>query len=113
MSNLTNLIVECGRDLESAEIAERFIYFFKSVKSGDASKMPGREVAALKKVRNKKLGMLRVRLGTLDISSKDRLAFSTFARRVLNVLNAMKYPTYGPSVKMDSYDAKYFNFLRY
>jgi hypothetical protein len=54
-----------------------------------------------------------VRLRPVEVHADDRIEFSRFARRVLNVINAKRYPRYTPRPKMEPWDAKYFTFLRY
>ena len=113
LSDLKGLSVAHATDVDSKEIAERFAYFFKSVTKPKDGKKAARYRSPVKVVEDGSLNPLSIRLGALELSAVDRITFSVFARRVLNVLNEMRYPEYGPRPKMDPWDAKYFIFMRY
>ena len=109
LSDLSKLAVEHSADADSREIAERFRFFFRSVGKKDGEKSgPAVGIAE-----NREFARLGVRIGELEVFCGDRLELSHFARRVLNVLNAKRYPSYGPKPKMDPWDARHFTFLRY
>ena len=108
LSDPSKLVVEHAPDVESREIAERFAFFFKSACMEESSAGPSVRLAE-----SAQLGPLSVRLGPLVVSAGDRVAFSRLARRVLNVMNAKRYPSYGPKTRMDPQDAANFTFLRY
>lgn len=110
LSDLSKLVVEHAPDIESREIAERVRFFFSKSAGGQEKNAPGPSV---RMAENAQLKPLSVRLGELEIASGDRIGLSRFARRVLNVLNAKRFPAYGPSTKMDPWDAAHFSFLRY
>ena len=109
LSDLSKLAVEHSADADSREIAERFRFFFRSAGKKDGEKSgPAVGIAE-----NREFARLGVRIGELEVFCGDRLELSHFARRVLNVLNAKRYPSYGPKPKMDPWDARHFTFLRY
>jgi hypothetical protein len=113
LNDLTKLNIEHASDADSKEIAERFAFFFKSVTLPKDAKAAKTHQSPVRMAMNGKLKPLCVRLGSLEVTADNRVQLSQLARRVLNVLNAKRYPMYTPTPKMESSDAKYFNFLRY
>ena len=109
LSDLSGLVVEHAPDVDSREIAERFRYFFRSAgRIADDKDGPSVRIAE-----NRSLRRLGIRIGALEVLCGDRLELSRFARRVLNVINAKRYPAYGPKPKMEPQDAVHFKFMRY
>ena len=107
LSDLSGLVVEHAPDVDSREIAERFRYFFRSAgRIADDKDGPFVRIAE-----NRSLRRPGIRIGALEVLCGDRLELSRFARRVLNVLNAKRYPAYGPKPKMDPWDAAHFKFM--
>ena len=109
LSDSSRLVMEHAPDIESREIAERFAFFFKSA----CRAKPDEVGASVRLAEDTRLRPLSVKLGPLEISAGDRVGLSQLARRVLNMLNVKRYPSYGPPTRMEPQDAVHFSFLRY
>ena len=113
LRKLGKLTVEHAADVDSKDIADRLSAFFRGVTKPANAKKARKHVSPVKVAENASLKPLTVRLGGLVLTAADREALSDLSRRALNVLNALRYPKYGPSCKMDSSDRKHFTFLRH
>ena len=113
LSSLPKVSLRYANDTESKEIAERFEFFFRSATCPRNAKAAKKYSSPVRKSLDGGLPPLTVRLGPVEVHADDRLEFSELARRVLNVLNAKRYPEYGPRPKMDPWDAKHFVFQRF
>jgi hypothetical protein len=113
LTDLSKVSLRHAEDIESKEIAERFEFFFKSATLPENPMAAKKYRSPVRKTLDTGLKPFTVRLGPVEVHADDRIEFSRFARRVLNVINAKRYPRYTPRPKMEPWDAKYFTFLRY
>ena len=113
LTDLSKVALRHANDIESKEIAERFEFFFKSATFPKDPKAAKKYRSPVRKALDAGLKPFTVRLGSVEVHAEDRMEFSGFARRVLNVLNAKRYPGYGLKTKMEPCDAEHFRFLRY
>lgn len=113
LSNLRKVLVEHAADMDSKDMADRIAAFFRGVTRPRDSKKAKKHVSPVKVAETAALGPLVVRMGGLTISAVDREALSVLVRRTLNVLNAIRYPEYGPQPVMEPFDSRHFPCVRW
>lgn len=102
-SDLADPKIEHAADGDSRDMAERVARFFRSA--------AGLKDVSLKE--NAALGSLVISLNGCKIAAAGRMEFSDLVRRVLNALNARRYPAYRPQPEMELSDKSFVELIRY
>ena len=113
LSKLKKMTVMHAADVDSKDMADRIAAFFRAVTRPADSKKAKKHVSPVKVTESAALGPLTVKLGELTITAADREKLSTLVRRTLNVLNALRYPGYGPKPAMEAEDSSNFQYVRW
>jgi hypothetical protein len=114
LSDLRNVVVRCAPEEDSRDMAQRISFFFRCVDMPDDldPKIARKRVSPVKIVEDTTLGPLTVCFGDIILTAGERMEFSGLVRRFLNVVNAVRYPKYGPSVRLEPEARPYFSFER-
>ncbi len=125
-------VIRHADDFPSSEIAQRVEFFYREVFNGSVSSKDKkkRKRIRVKLVKDTALPPLTVavtasggntadlgtgitvRPGMMAVRGTDRNDLSKTARRFLDMINAERFPDYGPAVKMEPYEKAYFRFDR-